>query len=463
MDGSPLKYARFRLLWTGGVVSGLGSWLLIVALPVQVFKLTGSPTATGLTLALEALPGLLLGPWAGVLLDRWNPARAMVLADLAAAVSVAAILLVDRPGRLWLLYLAVLGENSATTVFRPAARIIMPNIVGTGTALASANALSALSGSVLRLSAPVLGALLLSGPGITSVLIIDVGSYLISAALLGRLGRLRIKPASPGETDGLRAGLAYIARSPSLRGPLIGNGAFLTANAALTALLVPFVVGPLDASGAGVGYIISGLGLGYVLGSTLSRFLLTRLDTRPLLVATQLATGVTYFTLFNAPGLPTAIVAAVLIGVPGSILLICVETHVQRTVPPDLLGRVGALFFAMDSLAAIAGALTGAGLAAALGLSPALNVISAAALLAAPLTWNLMQCVDEVDEKEGTTSALTADAVPSGPEKRLLADGELSGQRRADPGHPRAEGDRRVLRDPVGPDRDGERGDARRS
>lgn len=62
----------------------------------------------------------------------------------------------------------------------------MPNIVGTGTALASANALSALSGSVLRLSAPVLGALLLSGPGITSVLIIDVGSYLISAALLGR-------------------------------------------------------------------------------------------------------------------------------------------------------------------------------------------------------------------------------------------------------------------------------------
>lgn len=111
--------------------------------------------------------------------------------------------------------------------------------------------------------------------------------------------------------------------------------------------------------------------MGYVLGSTLSRFLLTRLDTRPLLVATQLATGVTYFTLFNAPGLPTAIVAAVLIGVPGSILLICVETHVQRTVPPDLLGRVGALFFAMDSLAAIAGALTGAGLAAALGLSPA--------------------------------------------------------------------------------------------
>ncbi|MER5183992.1 MFS transporter [Streptomyces sp. NPDC002896] len=109
-------------LWTSGSVSSLGSWLLVVALPVHVFQLTGSPTATGILLALEALPALLAGPWAGALLDRWNPARAMWLADLAAAGSVALILLVDSPDRVWLLYLAVLGENLATTVFRPAGR-----------------------------------------------------------------------------------------------------------------------------------------------------------------------------------------------------------------------------------------------------------------------------------------------------------------------------------------------------
>jgi hypothetical protein len=388
MDRSPLTNAGFRLLWTSGVVSGLGSWLLIVALPVEVFRLTGSPTATGLTLALEALPGLLIGPWAGVLLDRWNPAKAMVLADLAAATSVTTILLVDRPSRLWLLYLAVLGENTATTIFRPAARVITPAIVGAGAALASANALSALSGSVLRLTAPVLGALTLTGPGLTAVLLLDIGSYLISAGLIGRL-RHQHGPRGALSTGGLRAGLALVARSPALRGPLVGNGAFLTANASLTTLLVPFVIGPLEAPGASVGYLISGLGLGYVLGSFLSRFLLGRFGVRNLLGLTQLTTGMAYFALFNAPGLIAAVGAAFLIGVPGSVLLICVETHVQRTVPAGLLGRVGALFFAMDSLAAIIGAFAAAGLAAGLGLTMALNTISAAALLTAPLTWYL--------------------------------------------------------------------------
>lgn len=59
-----LTHPGFRLLWASGTISGLGSWLLVVALPFRVFQLTGSPAATGLTLALESLPALLIGPWA---------------------------------------------------------------------------------------------------------------------------------------------------------------------------------------------------------------------------------------------------------------------------------------------------------------------------------------------------------------------------------------------------------------
>jgi MFS family permease len=369
----------------------LGSWLLVVALPFYVFQLTGSPTATGLALAMEALPALLIGPWAGALLDRWNIARAMWLADLTSAGAVALILLADSAAHLWVIYLAILGENLATTVFRPATRALTPAVLGTGPELAAANTLNALAGSVLRLAAPPLGALLLAGPGITSVLLIDIASYLTSAGLIARVSRHIPAPRAPEEDRDtladLRAGLRHVTRTSLLRGPLAGNGVFLTANAALTVLLVPFVIGHLKTPGYTVGYLISGLGVGFIMGSAASRHVLARFTIRHVLSATQLTNGVAYFTLFNSPSLPIAITAAALIGLPGSILLISVETHIQRTAPPDMLGRIGALFFAMDSLAAVIGALGAPALVAALGLTTALNTISAFALLAVPVTW----------------------------------------------------------------------------
>jgi MFS family permease len=386
---SVLRNSNFRLLWASSAISGVGSWLLVVAIPFHVFTMTGSAAATGLTLALEALPALLVGPWAGVLLDRWNLSRAMWLADLASAAAVALILLADSADRVWLVYVAVLAENLATTVFWPAARALTPSVVGTGSQLAGANTLNALSGSVLRLAAPPLGALLLAGPGIRAVLAIDIASYLLSAALIAAVSRrIVVPPASPARArplDDLAAGFRYVAKSPTLRGLLAGNGVFLTANAGLTALLVPLAVERLDAPGYAVGYLISGLGAGTLLGVSISAKALTWLGIRNLASMTQLATSLAFFALVNAPDVTAAIGAAVLIGIPGSLLMISVETTVQRVSPHELLGRIGALFFAVDSLALIFGALGAPALVALLSLGPALNLLSAFALVAAPV------------------------------------------------------------------------------
>jgi Na+/melibiose symporter-like transporter len=374
----------FRLVWVSGTVSGLGSWLLVVAIPFHVFQLTGSAAATGLTLALEALPALLLGPWAGVLLDRWDLSRAMWVADLVSAAAVGLILLADRPERLWMIYLAVLVENSATTVFRPASRALLPSVVGTGPELATANALRAFAGSVTRLGAPPLGALLLAGPGITFVLVVDIASYLLSAATIAAI---RTRPErAPHQPLRPLAGLQYAVRSKPLRGLLAGNGVFLTANAGLTALLVPLIVERLDAPGYTVGYVFSGLGAGHLLGAAISVKALSWLGIRDLIAATQLATGAAFFALVNAPSVPWAIAAAALIGLPGSVLLITTETTVQRVTTPSMLAQVGALFFAVDALAAVVGALAAPALTLVADLPVTLNVLAAVAVLAAPLT-----------------------------------------------------------------------------
>jgi hypothetical protein len=110
------------------------------------------------------------------------------------------------------------------------------------------------------------------------------------------------------------------------------------------------------------------------------------LGIRNLASITQLATSMAFFALVNAPGLTAAVGAAVLIGIPGSLLMISVETTLQRVSTQELLGRIGALFFAVDSLALIVGALGAPALVALLGLGPGLNLLSAFALVAAPVT-----------------------------------------------------------------------------
>ncbi|MEV6266251.1 MFS transporter [Kribbella sp. NPDC051936] len=373
----------FRRLWLSGAISGIGSWLLVVAIPFHVFALTGSAVATGLTLALEALPALLIGPWAGVLLDRWNLARAMWIADLVSAAAVGLILTAD-PDRIWPIYLAILLENTATTVFRPAARALLPAVVGTGKELATANAVNAATGSAIRLAAPPLGALLLAGPGIEFVLAVDIASYLLSAAIIATVRTRRHSTAGepPRPLEGFRATIEHRA----LRGILIGQTTFLTANAGLTALLVPFTVGRLHAPGYVVGYLISGLGAGYLLGAALSTKAARLLGTRELLALTQLATAAAFFALFNAPNVPIAIVAAAFIGLPGSILLITAQTTIQRAAPPEVLASVSAIFFAADSLALLIGALAAPTLTLVLGLPLTLNVIAALAVGAAAVT-----------------------------------------------------------------------------
>jgi Na+/melibiose symporter-like transporter len=378
-----LRNRDFRHLWISGGISGIGSWLLVVAIPFHVYNMTGSTVATGLTLALEALPALFIGPWAGVLLDRCDLTRAMWIADLVSAAAVAMILFADAD-RIWPIYLAILIESTATTVFRPASRALTPAVVGTGNELAAANSLNAFTSSAIRLAAPPLGALLLAGPGIKFVLAVDIVSYLLSAAIIATVRTHR--HTTTERVDNPLAGFRYVAGHRALRGILLGQTVFLTANAGLTALLVPFTVSRLDAPGYVLGYLISGLGAGYLIGAALSTKAQTWLGIRDLLAVTQLANAIGYFALFNAPGVPWAIAAAALIGLPGSILLITAETAIQRTASAGMLGRIGALFFAADSLALLIGALAAPALTLLLDLPLTLNALAAFAVLASVLT-----------------------------------------------------------------------------
>jgi MFS family permease len=184
-----LRVRDFRLLWAGGVISNLGTWLLTIAIPAHILQVTGSLRDTGLAVAAEYLPLVLLGPLAGVISDRHDRRRLMIGANLLCAASVAAMLTGLAPGRYAALYLALIGENTGIVLYGPALQARVPAIVGTGPLLSAANSLTSFSGGAVRLIGGPLGGILLVLLGPRWLISADALSYVLCAGALYRTAR----------------------------------------------------------------------------------------------------------------------------------------------------------------------------------------------------------------------------------------------------------------------------------
>jgi MFS family permease len=231
-----LRIRDFRLMWAGGLVSALGSWLLTLAIPAHIFLVTGSLRATGLTVAAEYLPLLVLGPVAGVCADRRDRRRLMIGTNLFCAAAVMTMLLGLAPGRYGVLYAALVAENAGIVLSRPAGQARTPAVVGTGSLLTSANALNAATSGVVRLVGGPLGGVLLA-----LVIPQTTMQRVIPGRVLGRIGAAFLT----GEAAATLAGAAA--------GPFLAQPAGLTAVAVMAALvtlaaaaLARFLIPPLS-------------------------------------------------------------------------------------------------------------------------------------------------------------------------------------------------------------------------
>jgi MFS family permease len=392
-----LRIRDFRLLWTGSVVSALGSWLLVLAIPAHVFLVTGSLRDTGLTLAAEYLPLLVLGPVAGVFTDRWDRRRLMIATNLFRAGAVAVMLLGTSPDHYWVLYVALIAESGGGVLYSPAVQARTPAIVGTGPLLSSANSLFTAAGGAVRLIGGPLGGVLLTLYGVKWLICADVLSYLLSGAANVATSRTDASRTdaertnterTPGERTGRPLGFRDVARDlvegvrilreqPVARALLPVTVIFLAANASLTAVLIPFGVQRLGGS-EHTGLLLSALGVGFLIGAPVIRALLDRVQPRTLLTATLTVTAAAYLLLFTSSSLGRALPAAVGIGSFGSMSEIIPQTALQRVIPNAALGRVSAVFLTGEAAATLAGSVAGPFLAQAAQFA---GVAAAASLL----------------------------------------------------------------------------------
>jgi MFS family permease len=386
-----LRIRDFRLLWGGSLVSALGSWLLILAIPAHIFLSTGSLRDTGLTLAAQYLPLLILGPVAGVFTDRWDRRRVMVATNLFRAVAVAIMLLGTAPGRYWVLYVALIAESSGGVLYSPAAQARTPAIVGTGTLLSSANSLNAVSDGVTRLIGGPLGGVLLTLCGIKWLICADAVSYLLSAAAVFMTSRSDGERANhvttiSGVARDLIDGVHVLRHQPVSRALLPVTVIFAAVNTSLGAVLIPLGVQRLGGT-EHTGFLLSGLGAGFLLGAPVLRAVLDRAQPRSLLTASLTATAVAFFLLFSSSSLATALPAAVGIGLFGSMCQVIPLTTMQRVIPNAVLGRVSAVFLTAEAAATLAGAVAGPFLTQTVHFTGVATVASLVMLSAAALAF----------------------------------------------------------------------------
>ncbi|TCO48161.1 MFS transporter [Actinocrispum wychmicini] len=388
-----LRVRDFRLLWGARLVSSLGSWLLVIAVPAHVFAMTGSLSATGLTVAAEYLPSVILGPFAGVVADRGDRRRLMVGADLFRAVAVASMLAAQTPGTVWIVYLALVAESAGTGLFRPAAQAHTPVVVGTGPRLSSANSLNAFADGTVRLVGGPVGAVLMVIAGFNLLVLVDSASYLASAAAI-MMTRLHGQPRGQRTTirdlmSDLTEGWSALRSERFVRALLPITVVLLLADAALSALLVPYGLRYLGGSQA-LGVLMSALGVGFLLGAPLSRLLVDRCRPQYVLSVSLAVTAIGFYLLFHS-GLVFASLAAAGIGTAGSVALTTPTVWMQRILPNAVLGRICAIFFACEATTSFAGALLGPAFAQTSGLSAVATGASVATLIAAAVCLRLPQ------------------------------------------------------------------------
>ncbi|ADP83008.1 major facilitator superfamily MFS_1 [Pseudofrankia inefficax] len=360
-----LRDRRFRLLWSGQLLSNIGDWFLVVAVPVYVFQLTGSTLGTGLALVTQMVPALIWPPLAGVLVDRMDRLTVMIAADVARA-WIMLLLVLAEADRLWLVYVVLLAQASLAQFFLPARQAVIPAVVGRGKELGHANAWFSLSGGIMRIAGAPLGGLVYATAGFHAAVLADSASYAISASTLVGVRALSRSPGTacaatrpaphPQAAVYLREAVAFLRGHRVLWGLLLVSAVFEGVDGALNVLLVPYAVHTLNSGSGGVGLLFAALGGGFLLSAPVGRWVAEARLLRVGVAACLAVIDGCFAVLFHTHAFAVALVAIGIVGVPGGAFVLVVQVELQRGTPSALLGRIGSAFAAAQMTAALLGA-----------------------------------------------------------------------------------------------------------
>ncbi len=331
------------LLWAGQFISQIGDRLAALAFPWLVYTTTGSAVGTGAVFALYTLPYVLFGAFAGVLVDRFNKRRTMIVVDLVRAGLVLLVPLVA--GRsLPAVYLLSFAMASAGVFFDPAKLAIVPEIVPRGRLL-RANSLLATGENLTEILGWAFAGVLLAFVSTSAAFVIDAATFAVSAAAL-TLMRYRAPARAAAERSAralwgeLQEGLSFLRLHRGLRANTLMIVVCVAGLGAAYPLTFMLAVKVLGGGTKAFGALEAAVGAGYLVGSIALVALAPQMHKGWTMIGGLLLMGVCLAVVSVTGSVWQACIPFLIFGVANAAALIAVDTYLQETVPQGLRGRV---------------------------------------------------------------------------------------------------------------------------
>ena len=357
----------FRYLWFSQIISLLGDWFNLIASASLIASLSGSGLAIGGLFIARLLPPFVLGPVAGVLADRFDRRKILIISDILRTVVVLGFLLVRSENDIWLIYVLTTLQLSISAFFEPTRSAVLPGLV-TRQDLITANALSGATWSTMLALGAAAGGAATALLGTTSAFIIDAATYLLSAYLITwinfppQIDQQETTAANVAGWQTFIEGLQYLWQRPAILTITCLKASSAIAFGAIEIVQVSFAeeIFPLwGNSSATLGFIYFVVGLGTGLGPIVAQhFSKDRLW--PMYWAILIGYGamvIGYLLLGWAPTLSLVLLGTFIRTVGTGINWVYSSSLIQMSVPNHFLGRIFAFDLALTTLAASASTL----------------------------------------------------------------------------------------------------------
>ena len=342
--GDVVRSPSYFPLWLGQLASSFGDTLHYIAVVVLVFQLTGQGLVVAGLVAAEVLPVLLLGPVAGVVIDRYSRKAVLIGADLFRAALVLSLL---WPQGAWHAYLVAAGLAAGGAFFNPTVQAVIPALTTERQRLA-ANSVAWSTGRLVQIVASAAAGGLIALVGTGPAFALNAASFVISALLIATL------PISPhagqasagarrgwrGYWDDARAGLHSALHDRFVAPLLLVQALASLAVGATGALLVVLAERHLQLPPAGFAWLIGAIGVGALLGPLAPNlFARDYRDVRWLFVP-YVVRGVGDALLAVFTPLPVALLLLFVYGLNTSTGMVVYSSVLQTLVPDAVRGRV---------------------------------------------------------------------------------------------------------------------------
>jgi CRP-like cAMP-binding protein/Na+/melibiose symporter-like transporter len=354
---SVFRRRDFRLMWIGQFVSTAGTALTSLAASILVYRLTGSALSVGLMMIATAAPSLLVGLFAGVIVDRYDRKRIMVVTELLRAVLIALIPFLAAQHIAWL-YVIVALTSAIAQFYDPAHESVLPE-VAPEKELAAANSLITISSFGSTAIGFAASGLIASAANIDWAFYIDAVSFLLSALCIALI---TVKPLDADEeasaamvVRNLRVGLRFLADTPILRSLFIVYVPVLLSFGLSNSLLLPFSDRALGATEFQYGIQEALTSVAFVACSLIMAGIFERMREGQWIALSWLAMGVLTMIYARLTSIPLAMVVIALSGFANAPSAIGGRLILQRNTPREMRGRVNSAFFVARDIVFLVG------------------------------------------------------------------------------------------------------------